>query len=211
MAHTEWRIKGLEMANCNCATGCPCQFNALPTHGDCRAMTAVHIDEGHFGDVPLDGLTLAFMAAWPGPIHLGDGRWQGIVDERADARQREALHLISTGQHTDPGGSIFQIFSTVVSTVLETLYRPIEFAVDEVAGTGRLRIPGLMETDSAPIRNPVTGQPHRARVRLPHGFEYTEAEFTAGRTRGRGAIPLEFDDSHAHLARVHWSTHGVVR
>lgn len=211
MAHIEWQIRGVELANCNCATGCPCQFNALPTHGDCRAMTAIRIDEGHFGEVPLAGLSVAFMAAWPGPIHFGGGIWQSVIDERADPRQREALQLISTGQHTDPGGSIFQIFASVTSSVLETLYRPIEFDVDSAAGTGRVRIPGVMETDAAPIVNPVTGLPHRARVKLPAGFEYDEAEFIAGRTRTTAAIPLAFEDSHAHIARVHWSTHGVIR
>ena len=34
---------------CNCAWGCPCQFNALPTHGRCEAMVAVRIREGHYG------------------------------------------------------------------------------------------------------------------------------------------------------------------
>ncbi len=26
----EWILTGREFANCNCAHGCPCQFNALP-------------------------------------------------------------------------------------------------------------------------------------------------------------------------------------
>ena len=29
----EWFVKGRELGNCNCSYGCPCQFNALPTHG----------------------------------------------------------------------------------------------------------------------------------------------------------------------------------
>ena len=39
----EWTMQGTEFGNCNCATGCPCQFNALPTHGFCRAMTAMRV------------------------------------------------------------------------------------------------------------------------------------------------------------------------
>jgi len=39
----------------------------------------------------------------------------------------------------------------------------------------------------------------------------TEAEFAAGTATVQGAIPLALKDTHAHLARVHWSTHGVVR
>ena len=33
----EWTIRGREFANCNCSYGCPCQFNALPTDGTCKA------------------------------------------------------------------------------------------------------------------------------------------------------------------------------
>ena len=48
---TEWRLKGREFANCNCDYGCPCQFNALPTHGICEAAVGYQFDEGHHGDV----------------------------------------------------------------------------------------------------------------------------------------------------------------
>ena len=46
---------------------------------------------------------------------------------------------------------------------------------------------------------------------LPHGFEFREAEMTSGTAQSTGAIGLDFHDSHAHLAAIHWSTHGVVR
>ena len=73
---TEWRVKGTELANCNCAYGCPCQFNALPTHGHCRAAAAWEIEEGHFGEVHLDGLRSAFLISFPGAAHQGNG---GVV------------------------------------------------------------------------------------------------------------------------------------
>ena len=57
MAHVDWSTKSRLLITCNCDWGCPCQFNARPTHGDCRAAIAGRIDEGHFGDVRLDGLT----------------------------------------------------------------------------------------------------------------------------------------------------------
>ena len=47
----EWSIKGREFANCNCAYGCPCQFNALLTDGTCKAAVVYQFTEGHFGDV----------------------------------------------------------------------------------------------------------------------------------------------------------------
>src|SRR5690242_10480914 len=37
-AKTPWRIAGEEAGGCNCAWGCPCQFNALPTHGRCEGF-----------------------------------------------------------------------------------------------------------------------------------------------------------------------------
>src|SRR4051794_19823535 len=49
MAEIDWRLSGIELLTCNCDYGCPCQFNALPTQGDCRAAMACRIDKGHFG------------------------------------------------------------------------------------------------------------------------------------------------------------------
>ena len=47
---TEWEIHGMEFGNCNCDYGCPCQFNALPTHRFCQAIGFFSIDKGHFGE-----------------------------------------------------------------------------------------------------------------------------------------------------------------
>src|SRR4051812_31448525 len=110
MALVDWRMRGPEIANCNCAWGCPCQFDALPTHGNCRAMTAMRIDEGHFGDVPLSGLRWLGMFSWPGPIHEGRGEALVAIDEAATQPQREALLTILSGQETEPGATIFNVF-----------------------------------------------------------------------------------------------------
>jgi hypothetical protein len=83
MPDVKWMLKGREFAHCNCAYGCPCQFNALPTHGDCHAVLAHDIEQGYHGDTKLDGLKFAGIVSWPGPIHLGHGQVQPIVDERA--------------------------------------------------------------------------------------------------------------------------------
>jgi hypothetical protein len=191
MAHVDWEIQGPELASCNCDWGCPCQFNARPTHGHCRAGVAIRIDKRHFGDVSLDGLKFALTAAWPGAIHEGKGEVQPVVDERADARQREAILKIMAGEETEPGATIFNVFATVIETIHEPLFRPIEFEVDIENRTGRFAVPGLVEARGEPIKNPVTGQPHRARVVLPHGFEYTEAEYGSSRTKGGGKVPLD--------------------
>ena len=107
MAYIDWRMRGPEIANCNCAWGCPCQFNALPTNGNCRAMTAMRVDDGHFGDLSLGGTRWLGMFAWPGPIHLGGGEVQLVIDDGATMAQREALLTILSGQETEPGATIF--------------------------------------------------------------------------------------------------------
>ena len=94
---TPWEIKAREFANCNCAYGCPCQFNALPTKGFCEAAVAMEIDEGHYGDVKLDGLRMGGIFQWPGAVHEGRGKCQPFVDERADAAAARCPHQDHVG------------------------------------------------------------------------------------------------------------------
>ena len=51
----------------------------------------------------------------------------------------------------------------------------------------------------------------RARVTLPMGIEFTDAECASGSATSRGPIDIDFTGTHAHFARFNWSTHGVVR
>jgi hypothetical protein len=208
---TEWRVVATELANCNCAYGCPCQFNALPTHGDCRAAIGYEIEEGHFGAVRLNGLRAVMLVSWPGPVHQGKGMMQLVIDERADASQRDALIKILTGEETDEMATMWWVYSAMSPTKLEPLFRPIEYEVDVEARRGRFRVAGIVETVGEPIRNPVTGAEHRARIDLPHGFEYRIAEVGSATTRATAAIPLPgLENSYGQFAHLHLSNHGIV-
>ena len=209
--YVEWEMQGVEYVNCNCAWGCPCQYNSLPTHGDCRAAGFVQIEKGHFGNVPLDGLRWGAVLAWPAAIHKGNGRMQSIIDERANPDQRKAIETISHGGETEPGSLIWQVFSTTITEFLPTLYKPINLTIDLAARTARVAVPGVVEGQAETIRNPVTNAPHKVRVTIPTGFEFTESEVVSGQSKADGLIKLDFTGSHAHLARIHWSTRGVVR
>jgi hypothetical protein len=46
---------------------------------------------------------------------------------------------------------------------------------------------------------------------MPTGFEFTDSEVLSGKSKAGGPIELNLDGSHAHLAHIHWGTHGVVR
>ena len=210
MTDTKWTIKGREFVHCNCAYGCPCQFNALPTQGNCRAVAAVEIEQGHHGDTPLDGLRIACILSWPGPIHEGDGQVVPIVDERASPEQRNALLRIMSGEDTVPGATFFAVFATTYSKVHDPIFAPIDFAMDVDGRTALLIVPGVIEARGEPIVNPVSGQEHRARISLPNGFEYDTAEIGRGWAETKGALAISLADSHAQFAPLHITESGVV-
>jgi hypothetical protein len=211
MSTTKWSIRGPHVVNCNCAYGCPCQFNALPTDGTCRAVVAWRIDEGYYGDVRLDRLLAVNTYAWPGAVHQGNGSMQSIIDERATPPQREALAAILQGDGAEPGSVMLQIYRAMCPTVHEPLFKPIEFEIDIEQRTARLGVPGVIETVVKPILNPVTGAAHRARIDLPLGKEFQTAEVASGTTRASGRIPLQFSNSHAHLVYNRLTSSGVAQ
>jgi len=207
---TDWEIKGKEFANCNCSYGCPCQFNALPTHGFCAAACGYLIESGHFGEVRLDGLRTSALYSWPGPVHEGSGTMQLIVDKRADQKQRQALIKIMSGEETAEMATMWWVFSAMCSTKLEPIFETIDLAIDVDARRATFVVAGVLESAGEPIRNPVTGREHRARIDLPHGFEYRLAEIGSGRTRTHGKIELQLTDTYGQFARLHLSGKGVV-
>ena len=208
---TSWELHGRELANCNCATGCPCQFMALPTRGNCEAVATFEFDSGHYGDVDLSGTKSALVVHWPGPIHEGNGTMQIIIDEGASPEQRDALYKIMTGEDTEDMATMFWVFSAMSPTKLETLYKKIDLKMDMETRKGRASVPGVFETEATPLTNPVTGAEHRARINLPHGFEYRVAEMAKGTSKTHGEIHLANNqDSHVHMVEIHLSDHGVL-
>jgi hypothetical protein len=205
-----WMIRGTQYANCNCAWGCPCQFNSPTTYGHCEAIEAGHIEEGYFGETRLDGLSYVMLLHWPGEIAAGNGREQFIIDARADEAQREALGKILRGEFTAPGATHFFVFNSTMSEVLETLYAPIEYEIDIAARTARITVPGLVESQSAPIVDPNSGEEFRAGFKLPAGFQLDFAEVASGATRAQAGIELQLSGSHAHLAPLHMNQDGVI-
>lgn len=210
MTLTRWTLKGKEFVHCNCAYGCPCQFNALPTQGNCQAVAAIDIEEGHHGDVDLAGLRIGLIVAWPGAIHEGRGQAVPIVDERADPHQREALLRIMSGLDTVPGSTFFQVFSTTFERVHDPVFAPIDLSIDIDGRSAQLRVPDWIDARGEPITNPVTGEEHRARINLPQGFEYDVCEVGRGWARTQGPVDVQLSDSHAQFARLHLTESGVV-
>lgn len=206
-----WELEATEFSSCNCAYGCPCQFNALPTYGNCEALVGMEIKRGHFGETRLDGLRSVAVMQWPGPIHEGAGRALIVIDERADEAQREALLAILSGAETEPGTTVWNVFAATLDEVFDPVFDAIDLAIDVEARTGRVRVEGLAESSGQPIRNPVTGEEHRARINLPDGFEYTVAEMGSSTFRVSGPIEMDYEDRYAQFAHLHLNNQGVVK
>ncbi len=206
-----WMIRGVEYGNCNCAWGCPCQFNAPSTHGSCEAVTGGVVEEGHFNDTRLDGLHWVMLLQWPGEIADGNGRQQAIIDERADSAQREALRKILHGESTAPGATHFYVYNSTMSEVIDPLYAPVDVEIDVDARRARLVVPGLVESTGSPIVDPHSGGEHRAQIHLPNGFEYTVAEMGTGQSKARAGIKLDLSDSYGQFNVLHMNQDGVIR
>ena len=191
------------------ASSWPCRPMALPTDGTCKAVIGFRVDKGHFGETKLDGLLAVSTYAWPGAIHEGHGAMQLIIDERADEAQRIALTAILQGEGSEPGTSMLKIYCDMCSAIHEPVFSSIEMEIDVAGRTAQITIPGLLETAIEPLKNPVTGAEHRARIDLPMGKEFFIAEIASGVTKSTGVVPLEFANSHAHLCQSTFTSAGL--
>ena len=169
----DWSIEGIEFGGLpNCSYGCPCQFEAVPTHGDCRGFEVIRIDRGHFGDLPLDGLNVALLYAWPGPIFEGGGELQAVVDVRATRPQREVLLKVLMGDETEEGATHWWVYRAMSTTVHPRSDRPIVYEVDLEARRARVSIPGMLESGGPPDLG-TGGQEHGCGSRFRAGSSST--------------------------------------
>lgn len=206
---TDWEIHGLAFGNCNCDYSCPCQFEALPTQGNCTGTNFYRIDEGHFGDVPLAGLNMGAIYAWPGPIHEGNGKCQIFIDSKAEDSQRNALEKISRGEEAEPFSNIFTVYAAMCDEIYAPVFTEIEFQMDMENRLAKCVAHGVVEASGEPIIG-VAGNKHRAQIRLPDGIEYRVAEVGRGRCRTQGKIQLALDDGYAQFNEVHINRSGVI-
>ena len=139
MVDTNWTIHGREFVNCNCSYGCPCQFNGLPTHGHCQAVAGMEIEQGHHGVTKLDSLKFVAIFRWPGAIHEGEGEAAVVVDERATEAQRGALLRIISGQDTEPGATIFNVFASTLGKAARSDFRSDRFSGGRCGPQGAAR------------------------------------------------------------------------
>jgi hypothetical protein len=146
---TNWKMHAYYLDACNWDWGCPCQFNANPTHGNCG------------------GVGMAWTASFPGPVHKGHGKAAYYIDKRADNVQFKALSEIMIGR---AGGGPFAVYASVIDEYEEPRRARITFQAKGIKSHVKV-CDNIAEAWLEPIRNPVTGQVHRAIIEIPGGFE----------------------------------------
>ncbi len=165
----QWHVAGDWFDVCKCSIPCPCEFAQAPTYGDCDGVWALHIREGHYGDVRLADFNLMTLLAFEGNIWSGEVKaTMGMfIDERADDRQREALQVIMSGQ----AGGFPAIFADVIGEVRAIEFAPIEVEVAADLAYWRAEIPGKIVARAEALTGPTTLPGQRVQTLNPPGSE----------------------------------------
>lgn len=199
----KWSMKGILLGACNCDWGCPCSFNAPPTHGKCEGGYLWHVEEGEFGDLPLKGLNTAWVAHSPGPLHECKATSQRIVDERATPAQRDALLKLTAGKLGGP----WAIFAAVTAKWLDPLFARFDVEVADLHS--HARVGNYMEVALAPIQNPVTGEVEQLYLDKPTGFTSTRAAIGRSLTfRVDAGLHYQHDGKYAEFSHFQYSGEG---
>jgi hypothetical protein len=171
-------------------------------------MMAYRILEGTFGNTKLDGVIVGGTYHWPGPLHLGNGTFQPYLSGDTTPEQRDALLTILSGK---AGNAWFEVLASVVSTVLEPQFVPIEFSFDLKSRKGKVKFGNDVETTTEPIRNLATGDEHHILMDIPNGMEYRLAEVaTTGILKSSGQLKFDCPGAHSSLAVVEHTHTGLA-
>jgi hypothetical protein len=104
-------------------------------------LFAYRINEGHFGEPPMEGLKVVILASLVGNVWAGAKLDAGVIfDASADDQQRRGLELIFTGK---AGGWMGQ-FSQTIRTVTGVEYAVISVKIDRSLERWRVAIPDLV-------------------------------------------------------------------
>jgi hypothetical protein len=169
-----WTMKGANFGSCNCDWGCPCNFNVPPSYGHCDGIYVFTVREGRYGQTSLDGVNFAWAAHSPGALHEGNVTSVLLIDERANQQQRAALETL---WRSGESGLPFDIFSSVTSNWLETIYAPFEIEDAGINSKARIGAKGeIYELAQSRVKNPVTGEEEELYLDKPTGFTAKRAE-----------------------------------
>jgi hypothetical protein len=179
-------------------------MTARPTKGSCTFAMTLQIERGSYGNVPLDGI--AFVVLGYTPEEMAKGNWSVglVIDERANAEQREAVTAIASGAAGGPMAPL----SGLIGKFLGAEQAPIridrsglKFAVKagklvDMAAEGQK---GVDPSATEPMFLENTGHPVSNRLALAHASNSHV-----------DALGLAWDDSsgknNGHYAPFNWQS-----
>ncbi len=198
----KWQLRGRGYEFCNCAPGCTCNFSGFPSSSDgsCKAYVGNFIDEGFCGEVDLTGVKAIGVFDWPKAIHDGGGRAVFIVEPETTDEQVDALAQIYTGQLGGMPwaliGGTFEIAGLVKARIT-------------LEGSGldvTLKAEGIGQGTGSTFKNPVTGEPHNAKIVLEEGFIWQSGDCGVGSFSVEASgIAMEFSDSNWISYEFDWA------
>lgn len=201
MATPAWKVTGQYYETCSCEFVCPCilsQLTAKPSKGSCTFAMSFKIEQGKFGEVPLDGL--GFIVVGFTPEEMGKGNWSAgvIVDERASAEQRDAIVAVASGAAGGPMAAL----SGMITNFVGVESAPIRFERDGVKWSVNASIfvtmsaepaMGIDPTATEPLQLGNTGHPASSSFTLAHAVQSQVNAFglswndTSGQNNGQYA------------------------
>ncbi len=197
-----WRIQGDFLMSCNCDVWCPCVLSlgkATPTYVRCLSWWCIHCEEGHYGDIKLDGLTTGLMLETPGP--LAEGGWSlGIyLDHNGSHEAHEALTKIFKGE---AGGPI-SWFSIMIAEYLGSKVVPITF--EEQESGWHMSIPKIVDGNVEPVMGADGKTPVMAmNTTYWAGTDVVVSRATKSRIRDWGRN-WDLSGQSAEYAKVDWA------
>lgn len=201
MSKVPWHANGLLFENCNCQLVCPghMSFKQLCTHERCIGTWAVHIADGRYRNVVLDGIDV--FVFWDSPQHMIAGGWTVMmfVSDLADEACRGAVETIFSGQ----AGGPWEVLARFIAKRLPTRYVPLRF--EDGGRRKRMHSEGLFDMAVEAIR----GADKSREVLLENAFNQIHAPaqvLALGGTRLTDPeIGFEMEGTHALYSRFSWA------
>ena len=187
-----WHLKADYVETCNCDYGCPCNFDAFPSNGFCRALVLYHIREGNYGDIKLDGLNVVGAYSWPKAIHEGNGTMQLYIGKNiSDNNTKHALVDIFSGKAKGEGP--FALFAGTFKYILEPQFVDLNVKIDGKKSS--FSVSDIIDVQVESFINPVTGEEQDTKIQLPKGFIWKLAEAAKTKIMRITTPSLNFDHS----------------
>ena len=179
MTETSWKVSGQYYETCSCDYVCPCillQMAVEPSKGTCTFAMAFQIEQGIFGDAPLDGLGFIVVGLTPEAMVKGNWSVGLVIDDRATPAQRDAITAIASGSAGGPMAGLSGLigkFLGVESAAIKFDRAGAKWSVTagSLVDMAAQSAMGINPAATEPLHLDNTGHPASDRIALAHALK----------------------------------------